>query len=171
MSTIQTALAKFRQSPMAGRPDNPFRLRSSVSDPATPGEVDSAWEGFVVPAEARELWSECRSARLFEDADFGQWGLLLLAPDSSARRTAEERAARPADLRRDDVVVGAFLGDQELLVVAPSEAGSRRVLIALPLDPRADWFGVGEDLGQFLEAYFLAGGDKFWERAPQGTQR
>jgi hypothetical protein len=61
-------------------------------------------------------------------------------------------------------VLGQFLGDQELLVLAPSETARRRVLIALPLDSRADWFGAAPSLGSFLAKYFDAVGDKYWER-------
>jgi hypothetical protein len=67
-------------------------------------------------------------------------------------------------LRQDDIVLGEFLGDQELLVLAPSETGRRRILIALPLDGRSDWYGAAHDLPQFLEWYFDHGGEKYWER-------
>ena len=66
--------------------------------------------------------------------------------------------------RPDDIVLGEFLGDQELLVLAPSETGRRRVLIALPLDSRADWLGAAPDVGEFLGRYFDSAGDKYWER-------
>jgi hypothetical protein len=116
-----------------------------------------------VPDEVTDLWSATRAARLFEDADYGQWGLILLDPQASRQRTEAERAERPQDMRDDDIVVGEFLGDQELLVFAPSEGGLRRVLIALPLDARTEWFGVASDLAQFLVSYFDARGDKYWE--------
>jgi len=35
-------------------------------------------------------------------------------------------------------VIGEFLGDQELLVLAPSEIDRGHVLVALPLDDRTD---------------------------------
>jgi hypothetical protein len=65
-------------------------------------------------------------------------------------------------------VIGEFLGDLDLLVLAPGERGDRRVLVALPLDPRADWYGVGASLGDFLVAYADADGDKWWERSATG---
>ena len=100
---------------------------------------------------------------MFEDVDYGQWGLALLSPTASARRTAEQRALRPADYRPDDVVAGEFLGDLELLVMAPSEAGERGILIALPLDDRQEWYPAAPDLAQFLERYRDQQGAKFWE--------
>lgn len=54
------------------------------------------------------------------------------------------------------------------LVLAPSELRARRILIALPLDGRSEWYAAGSELGEFLERYHAAGGDKFWERdAPE----
>ncbi len=48
---------------------------------------------------------------------------------------------------------------------SPSEAGLHRVLVALPLDPRSEWFGAGKGLADFLDAYFEAGGRKYWEQS------
>jgi hypothetical protein len=125
--------------------------------------VQASWSERELPAEVVDLWRAARTARLFEDADYGQWGLILLAPDASRRRTDAELTARSVQFRHDDVVVGEFLGDQDLLIVAPSEAGIRCVLVATPLDARMEWFGAGEGLAAFLEAYFEAGGEKYWE--------
>lgn len=161
MTTLDDALARFRGNPLAKHPDNPFRLVSTVSAPALAAEVAAAWR--AVPSDAEALWSACRDARLFEDADYGQWGLVLLDPHSSALRTTQERAARPTEYREGDVVIGAFLGDQELLVIAPDGTGSRRILVALPLDGRSEWFGAASSLAEFIERYFDAGGNKFWE--------
>lgn len=161
---MQDAVERFRREPDAGNTDGPFTLRSSVSEPATSAAVATAWRGRVVPDEVQELWRVARSARLFEDVDYGQWGLELLDPVASKRRTDEARAARPDEHRAEDIVIGRFIGDLELLVYAPSEPGSRRVLVALPLDPRAEWWGVAENLADFLVTYFDADGDKYWER-------
>lgn len=162
VSKIDSALERFRQSPTRDHPGNPFRLVSSVAPPAEHREVESAWR--ALPADLEDFWAACRSARLFEDAGFGQWGLVLLDPQTSKRRTIKERTSRPDEFRADNVVIGAFLGDQELLVMAPSESGPRRILIVLPLDPRDAWFGAASGLARFLDAYFDAGGAKYWER-------
>jgi hypothetical protein len=78
-------------------------------------------------------------------------GALSCSPTASAERTAEQRALRPADYRPDDVVAGEFLGDLELFVMAPSEAGDRRILVALPLDDRQEWYPAAPDLARSLE--------------------
>lgn len=166
MADLREVLAGIRKGGLAATApaSNPFRLGSAVSEPADELAVRSAWPAMGLPDDVRGLWKECRAARLFEDLDYGQWGLVLLDPDASARRTARERNDRPSEFSPDDVVIGEFLGDQDLLVVAPSEVGERRVLVALPLDGRSDWHGAGTDLATFLERYVSAGGEKFWER-------
>lgn len=166
MSAVWQALERFRRepSPHNGRTNNPFRLSSTISGPASPGEVEAAWRGLVLPADVVDLWAACRGARLFEDIDYGQWGLVILDPATSAARTAQDRELRPSEFMHDDIVLGEFLGDQELVVVAPSEGGDRRVMIALPLDSRSEWIGAAHNLGDFLEAYFVAAGDKYWEQ-------
>lgn len=163
--TIAAAIDRYRQesSPREPSASNPFELVSAVDDQVDPAEVAEAWPHHQLPTEASELWAECHTARLFEDAEYGQWGLMLLSARASRERSSGERSARPSDFQPDDVVLGEFLGDQELLVLAPSESGERRVLIALPLDNRSEWYGVAESLAQFLEQYFEHAGDKYWE--------
>ncbi|HUY49678.1 MAG TPA: hypothetical protein VMV92_28840 [Streptosporangiaceae bacterium] len=163
---VTEVLASFSAyaEPRDGLGDNPFKLGCSLSAPATDEEVRSAWPAGP-QGELAEAWSVSRESRLFEDVDYGQWGLVLLSPAASAERTAEQRALRPDDYRDEDVVVGEFLGDPELLVLAPSEAGDRQVLVALPLDGRQDWYPGAPDLARFLEKYRDQQGAKFWESA------
>jgi hypothetical protein len=164
-ANVTEVLASFRAcaEPRDGLGDNRFKLACSLSTPATDEEVRSAWSGARLPAELIEAWSVSRESRLFEDVDFGQWGLALLSPSASVDRTAEQRVQRPDAYRPDDVVIGEFLGDLDLLVMAPSEAGNRRIMIALPLDDRHDWYPAASSLAQFLEKYLESHGDKYWE--------
>jgi hypothetical protein len=37
------------------------------------------------------------------------------------------------------------------------------MLIALPLDHRADWYAAAGNLAEFLDQYLKALGGKFWE--------
>jgi len=165
-ANVTEALARFSAyaEPRDGLGDNPFRLGCSLSAAATDEEIGSAWLGALLPAELVEAWSVSRESRLFEDVDYGQWGLVLLSPAASAERTAQLRAQRPDAYRPDDVVIGEFLGDLELLVMAPSEAGDRRILVALPLDDRSDWYPAAASLAHFLEKYLGSYGGKYWEQ-------
>jgi hypothetical protein len=151
------------EEPPQGVTSNPFKLESRIDEPASLGEIEEAWGAYGIPQDAIDLWNVCREARLFEDVEYGQWGLALLSPAASLERTLQERALRPEDVGSDDIVIGKFLGDQELLVLASGETGNRRILIALPLDDRADWFGAASDLHSFLESYFASDGEKYWE--------
>ncbi|GAA1692495.1 hypothetical protein GCM10009765_47280 [Fodinicola feengrottensis] len=128
--------------PRDGLGDNSFKVACSFDEPATDVEIASAWPGAEVPGELAQVWSTSRQSRLFEDVDYGQWGLVLLSPEGAAERTMQERGQRSGDCRDDDVVIGEFLGDQELVVFAPSEGDGRRVLVALPMDDRPDWYSA-----------------------------
>lgn len=161
MSRIEKSLDRYLEHPAPPEHEtaNPFRLRSSVGAPADPDEFH---QGAPI-GELRELWAACRDARLFEDQEYGQWGVALLDPISSKERTTKERLARPREFLSDDVVIGEFIGDQELLVVAPSESDRRHVLVALPLDVRSMWYAAAESVAEFLDRYFEARGEKYWE--------
>lgn len=165
MANIAEMLARFRAyaEPRDGLVGNPFKLSCSLSSPATPEEIRSAWPRDMLPAELVEAWSVSRESRLFEDVDYGQWGLVLLSPEASAERTADQRAQRPNAYHAHDVLIGEFLGDPELLVMSPSGIGEGRILVALPLDDRHDWYPVASSLAQFLERYLESWGGKYWE--------
>lgn len=160
MSRISNLLAAFREfaEPRDGIGNSPFRLACTLDEPATESQILAAWENSQLPEDLVDLWRTCREARLFEDVDYGQWGVRVLSPEDSAQRTATERSSRPTDVGPDDVVFAEFLGDQELLV--RSDQG---VLVALPLDPRADWYTAGHDVEAFLEQYLASVGEKYWE--------
>lgn len=162
LGAVFAALAAWKQPTSDG---SPVRLACRIDAGATAAEIDSAGLGTMISDELIELWSTSRESWLFEDTEYGQWGLHLLSPGDSAVRSASGRAQRPDDLRADDVVLGEFLGDSELLVYAPSEPIDRRFLIALPLDPRADWSSVGSTAAEVLGRLLDAGGEKYWEQA------
>lgn len=167
MASVSETLERFRSwtEPPQRTGENPFRLACTLAEPATLAEIES-----VVPNDSSslrdliDLWSTCREARLFEDVNYGQWGLVFLSPTESAKRSALEREQRPDDFSSIDIVVGEFLGDQELLVLSPSEGNGRNVLVALPLDERAEWYPAAASLGEFLDRYMDHQGEKYWER-------
>jgi hypothetical protein len=112
-----------------------------------------------------EFWLFASSAKLFEDVDYGQWGLVLFGPDQAAIETRKFRDDRKNDCVAGDLIVGRFLGDQDLLLVRcdPDAFDFERVKIVLPLDIRTDWYDVAPNLGGFLEEYEREEGAKFWE--------
>jgi hypothetical protein len=162
LSEVYASLASWEQPPGG---DNPFKLSCRLDPGASVDEIAEGAPSALESEDLRALWSTSRESWLFEDTEYGQWGLHVLRPADSAARTSAERAQRSDDLRPDDVVVGEFLGDAELLVYAPSEVGGRRYLIALPLDPREGWFAAGASSVEVLERLLDANGDKYWERS------
>lgn len=100
-ANVAEALASFsaHAEPRDGLGDNPFKLGCSLSVAATDEETGSAWPEAMLPAELVEVWSVSRESRLFEDVDYGQWGLVLLSPAASAERKAQLRAERPGARR------------------------------------------------------------------------
>jgi hypothetical protein len=137
-----------------------FRLRCSMESRRRPRAADSR-----LPPELQAFWARVRSARLFEDVDYGQWGLVFLSPADAERETKTFQASRRRDSRDGDLVVGRFLGDQDLMIVRsdPAARDFGQILIALPLDKRSDWYTPARSLGAFLRAFFQAEGAKFWE--------
>jgi hypothetical protein len=143
-----------------GPGSGPFNSVCIVYRPPASRHVERLWASRgVVPDELREFWELADGARLFEDPDYGQWGLVLLSAAASSQRTESEFAARPDDLERDDIVIGEFLGDQDLLVYSVGEG----VLVALPLDEREGWYRAAPSLTGFLRRYAESRGEKFWE--------
>lgn len=161
LSEVFASLMAWEQPPGS---NNPFKLSCRVDPGASADEISKAAPSGSGAEDLRDLWSTSREAWLFEDTEYGQWGLHLLRPAESTERTSIERALRPDDLRADDLVVGEFLGDSDLLVFAPSEVEAGRYLIALPLDPRKDWYVAGGSIGEVLQRLLDANGDKYWEQ-------
>ncbi|WP_182112693.1 MULTISPECIES: hypothetical protein [unclassified Actinotalea] len=141
--------------------DSGFRLASTLEPPATAHEI-AATVPEHAPDELRELWSLTRGARLFEDVDYGQWGMVILSPAASARRTAHERIARPDELRPHDVVIAEFLGDSDLLIASVDGSGGWQLRVAEPLLPREDWPVLQGSLAGVLWRFLASGGEKYW---------
>jgi hypothetical protein len=152
--------AEPRPASHRGAP-TPFPLRCSAvrraDEPARRGSL---------PAPLADLWQHFEEVRLFEDTKYSQWGLVLFSEDEARRYTNDFRETRSKDFIEGDVVVGRFLGDSDLLVMRcnPDAGDFGHVLVALPLDPRHDWYEVAADFDDFLREYERSEGSKFWER-------
>jgi len=148
------------------RGPSPFPLRSSVGQPApwSPERVEEAC-AVSLPSELREFWNKVGSARLFEDEENGQWGLVIWSPQEVIEGSLRISRERVRDSRPGDLFVGEFLGDSDLLLVRCDKKAPDfgRTMIALPIDPRAEWETVGSSVASFLDQYVRASGDKFWE--------
>src|SRR5260370_678512 len=94
-----------------------------------------------VPDDVREFWLVSRSASLFKDEKYGQWGVEVLDPMQALAETKRQATSRPHDFQATDLVLARFFGDLDLVVLAcdsqHKDYGS--VKIALPIDKRPDW--------------------------------
>ena len=156
-------------------------LRSEWSQPRLTSDSDPSSADFKVacsfvdggntesiaglPDDLAEFWTHYDGARLFEDREYGQWGLKLLSLAEANAQTDAFRMQRSGDFRDGDLVVGQFLGDSDVLIVRcdPTASDFGNVVVALPLDGRVDWDRVGISLADFLHQYAEAEGAKFWE--------
>ncbi len=118
-----------------------------------------------LPRELREMWSISQQCHLFLDADYGQWGLHILSPFDAENETSLFVQERLGDVEPGDLVIGGFVGDTDALLIRcnPNAADFGSLIVATPLDRRADWPIVASSLLDFLQEYAMTEGEKFWE--------
>ena len=147
--------------PVEGMPDMTFACSFAEA-----GANPSVIAGSVAncPTDLAEFWSIARTARLFEDQSYGQWGLEVLDPQTAVSTTRQFRERRIRDYVDGDLVIGKFLGDSDLLVIRcdPAADDFGNVLVALPIDPRSEWYCVANSLSSFLTSFIKTGGEKAW---------
>lgn len=144
--------------------------RTSDSDPNAPDlEVACSFEEGRLndvpqntPVDLEIFWKHYKRALLFEDQQFGQWGLEILDPSESLLATSEYELDRDRDRRIGDRVIGRFLGDSDVLLIRcdPSASDFGCIIVALPLDSREDWPLVGNSFSEFLKRYAKGEGKK-----------
>jgi hypothetical protein len=134
----------------------PFKLASYIN---AQGANASVLAASRFPEGIKEFWSLCENAILFRDAEYGQWGLEIFSPDEALHQTKLNKQIRMRDFDGGDTIIGRFIGDSDLLVLASDE----KVIVALPIDRRTDWPIVADNFSDFLEKYVNAQGEKYWE--------
>lgn len=163
MSRIATVIENYRSWVPDSQVEGEEGLRCTFdSEPATQSEITRAFNEMELPSDLLAFWEISRSALLFEDTQFGQWGLRILSPERCSAMTSEQLEFYDhGDYRPGDIVVGEFLGDLELLVLntAPN---SQDLLIRAELDPREQWESPASSLGEFLEKFLATPSRKFW---------
>lgn len=125
-----------------------------------------------IPNDLREFWSTFSSAKLFEDVNYGQWGLIIHDHETSLRRTRQLALERPDDAARGDRVIGEFIGDLDQLLVRcnPRESDFGNIVVAIPDGPRGEWYRVADSFLSFLQEYQAYEGQKYWETQFQGRR-
>src|SRR5271168_4078835 len=86
----------------------PFRLTCNFA-----GEPADTLEQIRLnlPEDVREFWLATRSATLFKDRQFGQWGIEVFDPDQALRETSRQVSARQRDFVSSDLVLARCFGD------------------------------------------------------------
>ena len=120
---------------------------------------------FQVPLEVKDFWSDARSAILFLDCEFGQWGLKILTPEDALKTTRQVLRERPQDLTAFDLVIAEFIGDSDLLIINcnTSSVDYGCVLVADPIYERSQWIVAAKDFLEFLNEFMEHSGEKYWE--------
>lgn len=118
-----------------------------------------------LPNALLNLWKETAELRLFEDINFGQWGLVIWPAGKLIKKNRQVVSDRPDEYRLGDLVIGEFLGDGELAVLRcdPTSSDYGAVLISLPIYPRQDWYVAADSLVAFLKRFVSVQGKKYWE--------
>lgn len=166
MTPIAELLFRFRkdwQSPRVGR-SGPLSLVCRFSAGLSDQQLSAVFK-VPLPPELTELWNASGDCFLFLDHEYGQWGLHLLSPFDAENETSLFGQERARDAMPGDLVIGTFLGDSDLLLIRcdPNAGDFGHLIVATPLDRRADWHVVSTSLGGFLKQYEAAEGAKFWE--------
>lgn len=125
--------------------------------------------GIILPLSITHLWDQTSGLRLFEDVNYGQWGLILWSANQVITEQEKRIAQRKEDFRPGDLIIGEFLGDADLIVLRCDAAfpDFGNVMIALPLDSRKEWYVAANSLENFLTQFLAACGNKFWENQAQ----
>jgi hypothetical protein len=122
---------------------------------------------LVLPDELQNLWSIASEIRLMEDVNYGQWGCILWSPNEVIQRHLEATSwKRSEDLRPGDLVIGNFRGDPDLVILRcdSTQADYGSIVIALPMDERAEWPVVARSISEFIEEFASNPERKYWER-------
>ena len=119
----------------------------------------------TLPKSLKQLWHKTSELRLFEDLTYGQWGLVIWSPEQVIQEQETRMAQRQEDFRSSDLIIGEFLGDSELLLIRCDEQHTdfSKIMIALPLEQREDWYVAADSLEEFLSQWITFRGEKFWE--------
>lgn len=118
---------------------------------------------FELPEDLCEWWNEIEFAELFKDIDYGQSGLKILSEAESCKITKKCIAERPLDFAKNDVVIGSFIGDLDLLVISCEYESFGNISVSDPIDKKKDWYKVSSSFTEFLDLYLQEEGEKFWE--------
>lgn len=140
--------------------DETFRLRNSLK--LRQGKFSNSLT-YDLPLDLIEWWTKVEKATLFEDIDYGQWGLELLDEKESIEIAVQAKLQNSFDYLGADLIIGKFLGDLDLVIISLDNKNFGQIIISTPIDHREDWYFLEIDFLNFLTEYLKKEGEKFWE--------
>jgi len=119
----------------------------------------------VLPMELRDIWRTASTMAFCYDALYGQWGMILWSPEQVLVKHQFFKNIRPQEYADGDLIIGEFLGDNDLVVLRcdPNSGDFGSVLISLPIDPREDWYRCALSLNELIRGLIDNPGKKYWE--------
>lgn len=133
----------------------PFRLLCWLERSKDVAEAARTFKDL--PSDLASFWSIYRGGHLFQDIDYGQWGLHLFSP-SEAEFETKRQTELGRGLEKGDIVIAEFRGDLDLMIV--DKTG--HTFVGMPLDPRGAW-PRWNSFHQFMRSYVDNDGNKHWE--------
>lgn len=115
-----------------------------------------------IPNSLGIFYKITNGAILFKDVDYGQWGLKIIPYEELNEFNQNTKEWRGEDLNDEDLIIGEFLGDLDLVVISLSKINYGNISICTPMEPREDWYHLNMNFEEFLERYIAGDGDKFW---------
>jgi hypothetical protein len=136
-----------------------FALQSTLTDEG----VSVNDYPYEIPRDVVAFWSKCRDATLFEDKEYGQWGIRILSPDDALKATIEYKEYWSDMCKDSDLIIGRFIGDSDLLMVSCDKSNDYGYLYCVEaINKRDKWMLVSQRFLDFLENYIKWTGDKYW---------
>jgi len=140
-----------------------YQCQSSPPVPWDRWEIEKELQ-ISLPSDIEELWNLSSSLELFKPVEDGLIRLQVFGPHQVIDSMKNLPAYRHAELRTGDLVLGRFLGEDDLLIVRCDAAADDFgiVIEADTLDGRAEWLIAARRLSEFLQMYLDSDGDWFW---------
>ncbi|MGH2465745.1 MAG: SMI1/KNR4 family protein [Candidatus Limnocylindrales bacterium] len=119
----------------------------------------------TLPEDLVTLWSLADGVTLFEDVEYGQWGLVIWSPKEVVRPDGMLTDLYLDKMEAGDLAIGRFIGDLDLILLRcdPAAPDFGAVVIAIDDYGRSDWFRPAGSLGDFLERFARTPEAKYWE--------
>jgi hypothetical protein len=144
-----------------------FKYESRYEEPVSWSKSDFVHQlGKNIPSDLTALWQYASRLHIYEETNFGQWGLIIWNPSETLQNNQSNSILSTYELANGDLIIGEFKGDLEKIVIRCDENNNDRgaITIASSIDPRNEWLTVARSLTSFLNAFIENPDNKYWEQ-------